>query len=108
MFIVFLIISIILSIFSPFGIGFAIFSIIRGKAESETLRKVSLVFQIILFITGFLLALIIGILFSIKNSGLYLYNQGVIVTIAVILGAGFVFAIQFGIIIWQGIWLRKN
>lgn len=108
MFIVFLIVSIILSIFSPFGIGFAVFSVIRGKTENSSLKKVSLVFQIILSIIGFILAFVISILFSIKNSGIYLYNQGLIATIAVILGAGFVFALEIGITLWQSAWLRKK
>ena len=98
---IFLILSIIFSIFSPFGIFFIIFSIVRAKTENEILRKVSFVFQIILAVLTFVIGFLIALLFSISGSSFYVYSSGWIMTLAVILGVGFVVAVEVGIIIWQ-------
>lgn len=105
---IFLIISIILAVFSPLGIGFIIFSIIRGKTSNPSLRTVSLVFQIILSVLTFLIGLIIAVLFLVKGSGIYLYSGNWIATVAVMLGMCFVVAIEIGIIVWESFWLKKR
>jgi uncharacterized membrane protein len=103
-----MIVSIVSSIFSPFGLFFIIFSIIRGKTESSGLRTVSLFFQIALAILNLLAGILIGILFSIRGSIFYNYNEGIYATVAVILGVGLVFLISLGIIIWQSYKLREE
>lgn len=96
------IITIIFSLFSPLGIGFIIFSIIRWKTESETLKKTSLVFQIVLSCLTLLIGLLISSLFVIRSSPIYLYSSyHWISMLASIFGAGFVTAIYIGIIVWQ-------
>ena len=106
--IILLIVSIIFAVFSPFSICFIIFSIIRAKTSSDGLRKVSFVFQIIFLIMNFLLGIIISLLFLIRDSGLYIYDQGIIATVAVIVGVCFVSFMQIAVIIWEGVWLRKD
>lgn len=104
---IFLVLSMVFSIFSPFGIFFIIFSIVRGKTESETLKKVSFVFQIILAVLTFLIGTLIALLFSISGSPIYVYSGGWIMTLAAIIGIGFVVAIEIGVIIWQSSSLKK-
>ena len=105
---IFLILSIIFAIFSPLGIFFVIFSIIRGKTKNLTLRTVSFVFQIILASLTFVIGFLISLLFSVRGSSFYAYSSGWIMTLAVILGVGFVAAVEAGIIIWQSISLKKK
>ena len=104
----FLILSIIFCVFSPFGISFIIFSIIRGKTKNTTLRQVSLVFQIILAVLTFIIGILISLLFSIGGMPFYIYSSGWMITLAVIIGVGFVVAIEVGVIIWETHWLNKK
>ena len=108
MFVIVLIVSIILAIFSPFNIFFIIFSIIRQKTKSIGLKRASLVFQIILSILNMIVGILIALLFSIRSSGFYMYNQGIFATIGVIIGIGFVSMLQIGFIIWQSSKLRQE
>lgn len=100
-----LIVSIIFSIFSPLGIFFIIFSIIRGKTKNPVLRRVSLVSQIILAALTFIIGILVALLF-LTNRGLYL--EGLIFILAIILGVGFVVAVEVGVIIWETYWLKKK
>jgi len=95
------IITIIASIFSPFGLGFIVFSIIRAKTSNETMKKVSLAFQIILLAINFIFAILISLLFSIRDSGFYVYGQGIVMTVAVIIGASLIFLIGLAVIIFK-------
>jgi len=99
--IILFIFSIVFCIFSPFGIFFIVFSIIRAKTQGQTLKTVSLIFQIILasltLVTGFL----IGLLFLIRGSPFYTYSGGWVLTLAVIMGVFLVVAIEVGVILWQ-------
>ncbi len=102
------IISIIFSIFSPLGIGFIVFSIIRWKTESEALKKTSLVFQIVLSCLTLLIGLLISLLFVIRGSPLYSYSSDSwIYMLALLFGVGFVIIIFIGIIVWQTKVLNK-
>ena len=103
-----LILSIVFAIFSPFGIFFIIFSIVRGKTENETLKRVAFVFQIILAVLTFAIGLVVSILFSISGSPIYVYSGGWIMTLAAIIGIGFVVAIEIGAIIWQSTSLKNK
>jgi uncharacterized membrane protein YbhN (UPF0104 family) len=105
---IFLIITIIFSLFSPFGIGFLVFSIIRAKARSKTIKIISLIIQITLTGLTFLIGLIIAVLFSIRSSGIYTYNHPIITTLIVLLGSLFVLAIEITIIIWESFWIKKK
>ena len=104
----FAIVSIIFTLFSPFGILFAVFSVIRGKTESSGLRKVSLFFQIFFAGLSLVIGVLVGILFSIRNSPLYTGYNSWIITLSIILGAAFVFMLYLGIIIWQSYGLREK
>lgn len=95
------IVSIVFSLFSPLGIGFIIFSIIRRISESEVLKRVSLVFQILLTCLTFLIGVSISLLFLFRGSPFYVYGYGsFIYMLAVLFGVFFVTAINVGIIIW--------
>jgi hypothetical protein len=81
--------------------------VIRVKSNPQ-LSKVALVFQIILVVLTFLIGFLIGLLFSIRGSGIYIYNEGLFATLAVVLGVGFVCAIEVGVIVWQTHYLSKK
>ncbi len=102
---IYFILIIVFSIFSPFGMGFAIFSIIRAKAKSKTLKIISLIFQIFLTALTFIIGLVIAILFSLYS---YAYSYSIIISITIILGSLFVLSIETAIIIWESFWLKKN
>ena len=99
--------SIVIYAFSPFGIGFVIFSIIRGKNKSPGLRTVSFAFQIILSILGLIAGIVVAIFYSLSGM-YYFYGYNWIGILAIILGIGFVFVIELGILIWQSFSLKKN
>lgn len=99
--------SVICAIFSPLGIGFVIFSIIRAKTKSATLRTVAFAFQIILAVFTFIIGLVIALLFSIQSFGFYGYSSGWIMSLAVISGVLFVVSIEIGVLIWQTIKLKR-
>lgn len=105
-FILFMII-IIFSLFSPFGIGFVIFSVIRQKTKNISLRKTSFIFQIIFSVLNLIIGVII--LFFVVISGLYYtYGNNWIVLLFAIASLLFVLAIEVGIIAWQSYALNKN
>jgi len=106
--VIILIISIIFSVFSPLGIGFGIFSIIRGKTQNPALRKISLVFQYLLSVLTLIIGILIAIMFSLKGLAFYYYYSDWTVALAIIIGVSFVFALEIGIIIWEGFWLNKK
>jgi len=95
------IISILLCVFSPFGIFFILFSIIRVKTKNQTLRIISLVFQNISAGLTLIIGFVIALLSSMNH-----YSDGGIIMLAAIIGVCFVFAIEFGVIIWETIWLN--
>jgi hypothetical protein len=101
------IICIVLAIFSPLGIGFIIFSILRIKTENLGLRKASFIFQIILSSLTFFIGLLICLLFLFSGSSFY-YNSGWIFTLAILFGVGFVVILEVGIIIWESFELNKK
>lgn len=100
------IVTIIMAIFSPFGVGFIIFSAIRAKTKNSDLRTVSLIFQIILSILTLVVGIAIGLFLLISRA--YFYGTSWVAALAVIIGAGFVFAIELGILIWQGSLLKNK
>jgi len=107
------IISTIFCIFSPFGIGFIIFSIVRGKTESEVLRKTSLVFQIILTVITFLLGSIISIFLLLQNhfyNGRFsmpsLYETSPV--LGIFFGVTFVVIIEMVFLFWMSSWINKK
>ena len=96
------IITTVFAVFSPFGIGFIIFSIIRHKTENENLKKISLIFQIILTALTFLIGILASLLFVIRGSPFYTYgSQALILTGAIIFGTIFISVIAIIVIIWQ-------
>ena len=107
------IIATIFSIFSPLGIGFIIFSIVRGKTESSGLRKASFVFQIILSILTFIIGSILSILLLLQN---HVYNgrfsmpnfSDLSPVLGIFFGVTFVIIIEIVILFWEGSWLRKK
>lgn len=97
-----LIISIIFSIFSPFGILFIIFSIVRWKSENQSVKKVSLVIQIICAVMTLIVGILIGALFVIQGSPVYLYGSGGWMGMAaVVLGVVFACIVSLAVIVWQ-------
>ena len=101
-------ITLAVSLFSPLGIGFVVFSILRVKTSGDGLRKVSFVFQIVLSIISFLLAAIIGVIFLANTYWHNIYDSGFVGGFAIILGAGFVFAMELIVIFWENSWLGKR
>jgi len=96
------IISIIFSIFSPLGICFIVFSIIRLKTENKKLKEVSLAFQIILASLNFLIGILISLIFVIKGSPFYVYSSASWLSmLAVIFGVCFVCIVFLAIIVWE-------
>jgi hypothetical protein len=107
--VVFVIVTVVLSVFSPFEIGFVVFSIVRAKTVSEALRKVSLVFQILFSAINFILALVIALLFFAGGSMIYIsQSSGIVIPLAVIFGASFVLALNIIVIVWESLWLKKS
>jgi hypothetical protein len=104
-FIVFVITS-MAAIFSPLGIFFAIFSIIRAKTTSQNLRTVSLVFQIILCSLTFLIGLLISLAILLSGYNYQIQSEQLIASISIIVGALFIVAIEAGVLIWETLWLR--
>jgi len=103
------IVTTIFTIFSPLGIFFIVFSIIRAKTQNLGLRIVSFALQVILSILTLLSGILVGILFSVRNLGFYYFSSpGWVFSLAVILGVSFVFLIEIGIIVWQGFLLKKK
>ena len=98
---IYFIVAIIFSIFSPLGIFFIIFSVIRAKTKNSSLKNVSLVFQIVLAVLTLMIGILIGILFSVMNLGFYFSGFSWVSTLMIILGVCFVFAIEIGVILWQ-------
>ncbi len=108
MFFIIMIVTMLFAIFSPLGIFFIIFSILRVKVKDLILRKVALVFQIILVVLTFIIGLLVSLLFVIRSSGLYASSEGWIATLAVLCGAGFIIFIEIIIMVWETYWLRKK
>ncbi len=108
MFFIIMIVSMLFAIFSPLGIFFILFSIIRAKAKDLTLRKVALVFQIILIVLTFIIGVLVSLLFVLRDSGFYIYSEGWIATLAVLCGAGFVIFIEVIIIVWETYRLKEK
>jgi len=102
------IVSSILSIFSPFGIGFAIFSAIRARTQSIGLRKVCLVFQIILPILTFIVGTLIALLFFLQSYYGYFSIDDLFLPLAIFLGVLFIFCVEIGIAIWENSWIKKS
>lgn len=113
--IVYFVVASIIAIFSPFGIGFIIFSIVRIKTESEVIRKVSFVFQIVICALTLLGGILVSILLSFGNryygsgSNFYLPSfEQLLPGICVFFGVSFIVLIQLIIIIWEGHWIKNN
>jgi len=98
-----MILTTVFAIFSPLGIGFIIFSVIRHKTLNSSLKKVSVFFQVFLSIATLIIGVVIAILFFFtRNYGFYyIYGASWIGGLAVLMGIGFVFVIELGVIIWQ-------
>jgi hypothetical protein len=92
--------SSIFSIFSPFGIGFAVFSVLRGVGKNSGLKKVSFAFQIVFSILTFVAGILVALLMVFSR---YYYYGGsrIVVLVGIILGVGLVVALEVGVIIWQ-------
>ena len=107
------ILATIFSIFSPLGIGFIIFSIVRVKTESEALRKISFIFQIILTALTFIIGSIISVLLLLQNhfyNGRFsmpsLYEASPV--FGIFFGVCFIIIIQIVFIFWESSWLKKK
>ena len=105
-FIVF-IISLMVCVFSPFGIGFIIFSFVRGFTKSQTARRVSLVFQIIFLVLTFLVGNTVAIYIAVSGGSYYNFVSWVPI-IAIFLGIFFACIIELIVILWQGSHLRRK
>jgi hypothetical protein len=106
-----MIVSVVLSAFSPFGIVFAIFSIVRANTKSSRVRTLSFVFQIIVPLATLLIGLAIGILLFLRKSNMYLIGYSIppyVVALGVIFGVFFVAAVEIFILTWQSISLRQK
>jgi len=111
--IIYFIVSSIFAIFSPLGIGFIIFSIVRIKTQDEVLRKVSFIVQIITCVLTFIAGILVSLLLSFGNSyygsSLHLPSfEQLLPGICVFLGVSFIVLIQLIIIFWESSWLRNN
>ena len=102
------IVSSILAVFSPFGIGFAIFSVIRAKTESIGLRKVCHVFQIILPILTFIVGTMVSVLFFMQSYYGYFNIENLFLPISIFLGVIFVSCVELGIAIWENSWIKNQ
>lgn len=102
------IISLVACVFSPFGIGFVIFSLVRGFTKSQTARKVSLIFQIIFLCLTFLVGTLIGVYLAVSQGSYHDYNNYWILIISIFLGIFFACIIELIVIIWQGAHLRRK
>ncbi len=96
---IFLIATIIFSIFSPFGIIFAVFSIAREKTNNIKLKKISLIFQIIMAALNFIVGLLV--IFALLLINNRFNTELLFIIIPIFLGLGFVMILEIGIIIWQ-------
>jgi len=107
------ILATIFSIFSPLGIGFIIFSIVRGKTESSALKKVSFIFQIILSALTFLIGILISVFLILQN---HLYNgrfsmptlNEISPVLGIFFGVVFVIIIEIVFIFWENSWIKKK
>jgi hypothetical protein len=94
------------AVFSPLGIFFTIFSIIRAKTSSNNLRTVSLVFQIILCSLTFLIGFFISLAILLSGYNYRIGSEQLIASISIIVGALFIVAIEVGVLIWESLWIR--
>lgn len=90
-----------LAVFSPFGIGFVLFSILRIKTKDKKLRKVSFIFQIVLCALTLVVGTLIGLLISIMNNELFLLFP-------VIIGLFLIITAEIGVIIWQSFLIKEK
>jgi uncharacterized membrane protein YbhN (UPF0104 family) len=106
------IISTVVAIFSPFGIVFIIFSIVRLKTKNDKLKRVSFAFQIIMTSITFLLGLLISMLPILSRMGYNYSNiinsESLILTFAILFGVLFVILIEVGIIIWENYAVKED
>ncbi len=94
------IITIMISIFMPWNIGFVIFSVVRKLTKNLSLRKISFIFQICLLFLTFVIPLCLLLMFFDKNY--YLQNNFLIIyLIPLLFGTLLVCLVQLFIIIWQ-------
>ncbi len=106
--IVVMIISSFLCIFSPFGIGFAVFSVVRGKTKSKELRKISLIFQILAGVLTFIGGILAVVIVLMGGLGYHPLQWNIMFILAVLFGVGFIVTLEIVIIIWESMWLRKK
>jgi len=90
---IFLVLTIVISIFSPFGIFFAVFSFLRAYTKNPGLRKTSLIFQIIMVCLTFVIGLLIALLFLLQDFG-----ETWPFSLVIVFGVGFVVSIEVIII----------
>jgi len=102
------IVSTIFSLFSPLGIGFIIFSIIRIKTESQGLRTTSLFFQIILSFLTFIIGLLIDFWLFVQAHVSYNYSSlsNMSPYIGIFFGVCFVVILQIITIFWETSYLK--
>jgi hypothetical protein len=103
-------VAIAFALFSPLGIFFIIFSIIRLKTKSIQLRKASFVLQIILALITFIAGLILSVLLFLfgPNSYYYISSESIIMGLSFIFGIFLAVGIEIVVIIWESIYLNKN
>lgn len=106
--IIILIITILISVLSPLGILFWIFSFVRVKTKDKVVRKVSLVIQIASVSLTFLIGLIISLLAFMKTNMSYFQIQDIIIPLSILFGMIFIVALMVGIIIWESFHLRNK
>jgi fatty acid desaturase len=99
--VLFFIISFVIAVLSPFGIGFIVFSFLRLRGRDEATRRVSLVFQLVCAMMTLCLGTLMSLLFSIRGSPFYMYSQGILMTLGVVLATLLVVGVELGVIVWE-------
>lgn len=108
------IITLAVSAFSPFGIGFIISSVVRGKSENSHTKRIGLIFQIICLVLTAVIGILVAIFLSIESIffNSYWYWDDIILKLLflglpVFLGVMAVGVIELAIIIWESYWIKS-
>ena len=96
------IVTILVYCFTPLGLGFIVFSIVRGITVSETLKKVSFIFQIIIAALTLFIGSILSIILLFSGYFGYYYGQ-FIMPLSLLFAVLFIVVFEVVIIIWQSI-----
>jgi hypothetical protein len=101
----------IAAIFSPFGIFYIIFSIIRYKSQDVSLKRISYILQIVFSIVTLVVGITISI-FMLFFQNRYGFDsiqlEDVFFPIIIFFGVLFVFLLEIGLIIFEGYQYKGN